>query len=214
MIAAVIVGLIVVTALLGWLLPTRLPRWILPLPFAASVVLLGSFERVREFIRKPYVIANYLYANGVRVDDLPLLQRDGLLPHATYARIRRITPENRSQAGQEVFLIACTRCHTARGMNSIDVKLTKMFGPGPWEGSIISGYLRNMHGPRPFMPPFPGNEAELDALTAWLVEQHGRPERLAGAQVVGVRPAPPMTAEEIRQQSTATMTPSPTATFE
>lgn len=209
-----LVGLILLTAVIGLILPQRLPRWILPMPFAASLLLLGSFERVREFIRKPYVIANYLYANGVRVEEMPLLRRDGILPHSSYARVRRITPETRVRAGEEVFLIACTRCHTLRGMNSIDTKLTRMFGQGPWDPELVSGYIRNMHGPRPFMPPFPGNDAELDALTAWLVEVHGRSERLAGAQSVGVQPAPLLSREDIHTQSTWTPVQTPTANFE
>jgi mono/diheme cytochrome c family protein len=211
--AAGIVGGILVVALIGWLKPRRLPRLALALPFAASLVLLGYFERVREFIRKPYVIANYLYANGVRVEDMPLYQRDGILPHAAYARVRQITPDNRTAAGEEVFLLACTRCHTQRGMNSIDGRLTKMFGPGPWDATHVSGYLRDMHGPRPFMPPFPGNGAELEALTAWLIAQHGQSTRLAGAQQVGVQPAPPLSAEAIRQQS-LTPAAAPTPSFE
>ncbi len=201
-VAISIVGGILLLSIFGVLLPRRMPRLVLALPFAASLLLLGYFERVREFIRKPYAIANYLYANGVRQEDVALLRRDGILPHATYARVRLITPETRTAAGREVFLLACTRCHTLRGMNSIDVRLAKMFGPGPWDSSAVANYIRDMHVPRPFMPPFPGNEAELDALAGWLIEQHGQTAPLAGAQVAGIQPAPKLTDEELRRQAT------------
>lgn len=38
---------------------------------------LGIFERVREFIRKPYVIGGYMYSNLLKEEDYPLYKRDG-----------------------------------------------------------------------------------------------------------------------------------------
>ena len=69
----------------GALRPRLVPRYALLIPFLLAVWLLGHFERVREFIRKPYVIAGYMYSNGVRVTELPVFQRDGILPYATYS---------------------------------------------------------------------------------------------------------------------------------
>jgi hypothetical protein len=61
---AAMVVVVFVVALIGALLPRRMPRAALLIPFAAAILLLGSFERVREFIRKPYIIGDYMYANG------------------------------------------------------------------------------------------------------------------------------------------------------
>lgn len=36
---------------------------------------LGIFERVREFVRKPYVIGNYMYSNLLREEDYPLYKK-------------------------------------------------------------------------------------------------------------------------------------------
>ena len=51
-ILAVMVVAVLLTAVAGTLLPRRVPRVALLVPFAMTLVLLGSFERVREFIRK------------------------------------------------------------------------------------------------------------------------------------------------------------------
>lgn len=148
--------------------------------------MLAQFERVREFIRKPFIIGQYMYANGIRVDEYPLLQRDGLLQHATYARVREVTAENGLTAGREVFALACSRCHTVIGVNSIRTQLQRMYGDKPWNAEIIAGYVANMHRARYFMPPFPGNDAELEALAVYLASLQTWAEPFNGVQDTGI----------------------------
>ena len=81
---------IVLLMMWGAAKPARLPRVALLVPAVLSVWLLGYFERVREFIRKPDVIASYLYANGLRHADYPLLREEGLLRHTTYTAARTV----------------------------------------------------------------------------------------------------------------------------
>lgn len=161
------------------------PRYVGVVPFLVLVMFLGGFERVREFVRKPYVIGRYMYSNGIRVDDYPLLQKEGLLAHATYAIVQEVTPENELIAGKEVFKLACTRCHTVNGLNSIRGNLTKMYGQDPWDAGKIAAYIGTLHTARTYMPPFPGNEAEKQALAKYLVslQQGGS---LGGAQSEGI----------------------------
>ena len=122
-------------------------------------------KHIREFIRKPYVIGNYKYANGIRVEDYPLLQSEGLLKYATYAHVRQVTDDNKVLAGQDVFNIACTRCHTTQGVNGIVPKFNNLYGADkPWDATAMKAYIQGMHNARPFMPPFPGNDVELEAL--------------------------------------------------
>ncbi len=183
---------LVITGIALW--AARWPKSIRPpvlvTPAILAIVLLGTFERVREFIRKPYAIAGYLYSNGLRVDDYPLLQRDGILTHATYTTVRRVTPDNQIAAGREVFNLACTRCHTVDGINGIRGTLQRMYGDTPWDASALDAYIGVMHEARPFMPPFPGNRDERTALAAYLVQLQHHPETLDGAQTTGVQPAP------------------------
>ena len=184
---------LVITGIALWAArwPKSLRPPVLVTPAILAIVLLGTFERVREFVRKPYAIAGYLYSNGLRVDDYPLLQRDGILTHATYTTVRRVTPDNQIAAGREVFNLACTRCHTVDGVNGIRDVLARMYGDdSAWNSEAIVGYVGAMHEIRPFMPPFPGNEAEKRALAAFLVSLQFERDVIEGAQVTGVE-APP-----------------------
>jgi hypothetical protein len=184
-------ALIAAVGLWGALRSSSVRTWALVAPALVSVVLIGTFERVREFIRKPYAIAGYLYSNGVRKDDYPLLQRDGMLAHATYTRVREVRSDNEVDAGREVFLLACTRCHTTDGVNGIRDVLRGMYGDEPWNADTIAGYVGIMHNARPFMPPFPGSEAEKRALGAYLAHLQQHREPLDGAQDTGVSSPPP-----------------------
>jgi hypothetical protein len=179
-------GVVLGVALWGVCFPRWLPRWCLVAPFLLLVGLFGAYERVREFIRKPYVIHEYLYANGIRAADYPLLQEQGILRHATYVTHREITAENRFACGQDVFRLTCTRCHTTRGVNGVVQKFEKLYGGDPWNREDVKLTIRTMHVSRPYMPPFPGNEAELDALSHYVCGQQTFPTPLPGDQVAGV----------------------------
>jgi hypothetical protein len=187
---AVMVAVVLVVALAGTLSPTRVPRVALLVPFAATLVLLASFERVREFIRKPYVIGEYMYANGILVEDYPILAEEGLLRHTVYTSVREITDSNRVEAGAEVFRIACTRCHTATGVNSVTARLHDIYGDGGWDRDSVKAYLLGMHTARPYMPPFPGNDPEAGALAEYLIDLRGHRRPVPGAQDSGVRSSP------------------------
>jgi hypothetical protein len=188
---ALMVAAVVVTAALGVLLPRRLPRVVLLVPFALTLVLLGSFERVREFIRKPFVIGEYMYANGIRVADYPLLKEEGVLRHSTYARVRSVTENNGVIAGGEVFRVACTRCHTVSGVNSVSDRLTDLYGVAGWDRDTVKYYVLGMHTARPYMPPFPGNDGEAGALADYLVDLQRSHRPMLGAQDVGVESSGP-----------------------
>lgn len=190
LVLAMMVVAVLIAALAGALLPRRVPRAALLLPFALTLVLLGSFERVREFIRKPYVIGEYMYANGLRVGDYPLFKEEGVLRHATYAAVREVSDSNSVAAGAEVFRIACSRCHTTSGINAVNDRLTDLYGGGTWDRDTIRYYLLAMHTARPFMPPFPGTEREAGALADYLLDQRRVRRPLLGAQDGGVDAAP------------------------
>lgn len=177
-----------------------IPRWALLIPSFMGIWLLGHFERAREFMRKPWVIGEYMYSNGVHKDELAFLQSEGLLKHATYARHREITEANKAEAGQDVFMLACSRCHSTTGLNGVIEKFTAMYGADkPWDSAGMTLFIQGMHQTRTFMPPFPGNEKEAVALVAYLQQLRSNPQTLSGAQSAGIviatpTPAPAMTA--------------------
>ncbi len=186
--------LVYLIAQFGVVRPKWMPRPAYMLALLAIVWLTGHFERVREFVRKPYVIGQYLYANGIRVDDYPLLQRDGMLAHSTYshplsaAELGDLPPAERAQLqrGRDVFMIACTRCHTGSGVNSVIARFDALFGGSEWDRGALAGYMTGMHDARPYMPPFPGTEDELLALSDYLIRLRRTGAAVPGAQVTGV----------------------------
>ncbi|WP_139812091.1 c-type cytochrome [Ensifer aridi] len=182
--------------------PSLLPKVALVVPFVSILWMTGHFERVREFIRKPYVIGEYMYANGLRVEDYPLLQRDGVLAYATYSNPLTeaektglpggLSDADRAarlvaiQKGKDVFMNTCSRCHTGHGINSITSHLQRMFGDQPWSPELTAGYIETMHYAQPYMPPFPGSKQELELLGAYLEHLQNNKAPIPGAQSVGV----------------------------
>jgi len=180
-------GAILLVALWGSLKPSTLPRWAWAAPLILVVVLIGQFERAREFIRKPYVIGGYVYANGIRVSDVPLLMKEGLLPNSSFTSVRSITPENRLRAGKDVFMVACSRCHTLNGVNAVTDKLENMYGAETeWNADAVDSYLATMFGARPYMPPFPGTAEERKVLAEYLVSLQSGHDTAEGVQTVGL----------------------------
>lgn len=179
-IAVVIV--VILTALAGLIRPRIIPRVALIIPFVLGLWLLGHFERVREFIRKPFIIEDYMYSNGVRVSELPIYQRDGILPYCTFVSHRQITSGNMVEAGRDVFLVTCSRCHTTTGINGIIAKFENLYGRDEWDDNAMQAFVESMHTTRTYMPPFPGNEREAEALITyfnWLRETR---QHIFGAQ--------------------------------
>lgn len=171
----------------GLMIPRMIPRWALLIPTFMGIWLLGHFERTREFMRKPWVIADYMYSNGIRKDELRFLQSEGILSHATYVKHQSVSQENMVEAGQDVFMISCSRCHSTTGINGVIEKFTKMYGPGEWDPGGMVAFLGTMHKSSTFMPPFPGNRMEKEALVAYLLELRKTGKPLSGAQDVGIR---------------------------
>jgi mono/diheme cytochrome c family protein len=182
--------------------PNLLPKAALVVPSVAILWMTGHFERVREFIRKPYVIGQYMYANGLRVDDYALLQRDGILKYTTYSNPlaeseKRGLPTElsdaernellrRIQMGKDVFMDTCSRCHTGQGVNGIADHLQRMFGDQVWSPDLTASYVENMHYARPYMPPFPGTKDELALLGDYLEHLQRSKTPIPGAQSVGI----------------------------
>ncbi len=181
----IIIGAVVLSfiiALWGFLLPKRLPRIAVIIPIFALLTFLGYFERIREFIRKPYVIGEYMYANTYRAEEYSLFKEKGILPYSTFTANDEVREDNKVDAGKDVFMLTCSRCHTITGINSVTDKFTKMAGKKKLSADMIKGYIPDMHRVWYFMPEFPGNNAELEALTTYILDAAKNPESPGGAQ--------------------------------
>lgn len=142
-------------------------------PLALLVLLtgwgiIGSFEFVREAARKPYLIYEHIYSNGIRVGTEEAASAQGYLATAKWARIREVTEENKLAAGAELYQHQCSSCHSIGGpMN--DIK--------PWAANLTQRGMVALIGAiskvNPAMPPFVGNQAEKQALASYLSEVLG-----------------------------------------
>jgi len=190
-VVAVALGIVLLIALAGLLRPKLIPRYLLLVPFVFGLGTLGYFERVREFIRKPHVVADYMYSNGVTMTELPVFQRDGILTYATYASHRTVTEANKVEAGRDVYMIACSRCHTTNGVNNVLNKYRNLYGDEPWDPTVMTAFVSTMHNTRTYMPPFPGNPAEAEALVAFLKDLQVTPRTIRGVQSIGIPESSP-----------------------
>jgi hypothetical protein len=162
---------VIAFALFAYLRPRlNYPKLAFVAPIVVLFATLGMFERVREFVRKPYVIGGYMYSNTMRVEDYPLFKQDGILKHASFVSTKEVTEDNLVEAGKNVFMLSCSRCHTTNGANAITDKFRNMYGTvdEPWSADAMKRYIKNMHNARYYMPPFPGNDEELDALVSYV----------------------------------------------
>ncbi|MGQ9864562.1 MAG: c-type cytochrome [Bacteroidia bacterium] len=210
-----ILGAAFVSVLVGII--SILRPWKVSFSFAAPAFLaifafLGIFERVREFIRKPYIIGGYMYSNLLREEDYPLYKREGILKFMTYTSVTEITQENKIEAGREVFMATCSRCHTAHqnGINSIVYVFERMYGSDkPLDEGSMAAYISNMHNARTYMPPFPGNDKELEALVAYIKHLQQTGEALPGAQTAGIKVNPHHSALSVARRISNTSSQQP-----
>lgn len=129
----------------------------------AAMGYMGAFEWTREGARRPYVINEVMYSNGILKGEVERINSEGFLKSAKWVRHKEVTRDNQLEAGHELFLHQCFACHTVGGFNNDILIRTKNMSYG-----AMQKYLATIHDKRYFMPPFVGNEAELKALAAYL----------------------------------------------
>jgi mono/diheme cytochrome c family protein len=192
-------GLTIIIGIIGVYKTKLLNPYLVIIPVVTAMAYLGFFERVREFIRKPYVISQYMYSNLLLKDDYVVYKQDGVLKHATYTTVNEVTEDNKVEAGKNVFTIACSRCHTAQGVNSVVYVFDRMYGGKgkPLDIASMAAYMPNMHTGRTFMPEFPGNEKEAEALATYIRYLQQTGDVLEGAQEEGISINPNNTASAL-----------------
>lgn len=159
------------------LLAPRLQRWpVTALALIAAFAFFGGYERLREGARKPYIISDHMFSNGVLVSDIQRHNEDGILTHARWAA--RDDDGTLEGKGRAVFRAQCTSCHTLDGYLSIRQLL------GSADADMVDMILEIMHQQGdayaggtipdtsgldyPVMPPFVGTEEERRALGVYL----------------------------------------------
>lgn len=147
-------------------------------------VTLGGAEWMREDLRKPYVIGQYMFVTGIHAtgDDrfsAASLQQRGILSSALFVRD---TPAgnaiaDRMARGHEIFRLSCSACHTIDGYLPIRPRVRGLSVAAASNAIGRLAILRNRH-----MPGFAGTADERDALAVYLATLGGAtPESLTAA---------------------------------
>lgn len=127
----------------------------------------ASTEYAREALRKPYVIGQHMYSNGVRVRDVQKYNTEGYLTHSVWAQ-SALASGDQIQIGQAMYRGQCMNCHTTSGYRSTKGFLAER------DYKAIVNVLSMLHqhaddSPyKRYMPPLVGTPQEIDALAAYL----------------------------------------------
>ena len=163
-VALLLLGLVAAAA---WAGRRRAVRWLVAPAVVAAVGFTVELERVREFIRGPYLMPEYMYANGLLVAEQPLLAAEGVVAVSPWARHPAYAGAD--GVGAYVFATACTTCHTVDGINAITRRVEGRSRDG------LEVVLKHTHRMVSFMPPLPGTPRER-RLTARLLYRLERGE--------------------------------------
>lgn len=142
---------------------------------------IGSFEHIREYARRPYIIYGYMYSTGIKVEEEEKLNSKGFLSYLKWSNLKEITEENKLEAGKIIFRFQCLICHSVGGFRNDIIKKT--------EGLTYLGIVSQLYGQGKFlsyMPKFIGNEKEREALAAFIAKELLRKESLSVLEPVKV----------------------------
>ncbi|HVP55544.1 MAG TPA: c-type cytochrome [Candidatus Eisenbacteria bacterium] len=156
------------------------PAW-LRAPLVAVILLcgfvvIGSGEYGREVARKPYVIANYIYSNDLRLAGFANFGTSGFAANAKW--IDRSGVSQQAQ-GHEIFLMQCGACHSAHGYRAMAPRVQG------WDAPFASEMLLHLPVMRGTMPPFAGNQQDRAAVAAYLASLSPPEQRGTAAADLG-----------------------------
>jgi cytochrome bd-type quinol oxidase subunit 1/mono/diheme cytochrome c family protein len=149
---------------------------------AMAYVSIGSMEMLREMLRKPYVVGQHMFSNGVRKSEVARMNRDGYLTNAAWVRpeerARWTSPDHGQNSavpdlsrGELMFRGQCMACHTLDGYRGMRKLLLGRDHKGIANLIAVLHTYSDDSPYRPFMPPLVGTTAEVEALTDFLAAQ-------------------------------------------
>ena len=132
----------------------------------------SEYERIREFIRGPYVMPGYMYSNQILLKESVFLGEAGLLQNAYWFNTVLPQPAD-EEKGAFLFAQNCKSCHTIGGINDIKDRVRGRTEDG------IAVILNHTNDMVPFMPPFSGSDEERLLLARFLYQLAEGKVRLA-----------------------------------
>jgi cytochrome bd-type quinol oxidase subunit 1 len=154
---------------LGLFTLLRLPQGLQKVGALVLVVIsfawMAGFEYTREIARKPYVLYGHMYSTGIAPDQVGMLNKEGFLKHARWAKVKEAGDEQWKEAGAEILRLQCLACHTMDGYNGLIGRSDQLTERG------LEALLTGMGKVNNYMPPFVGTKAEKKALAAYLYRE-------------------------------------------
>ncbi|PLX93423.1 MAG: hypothetical protein C0621_07485 [Desulfuromonas sp.] len=173
------VAILIISLLCTVILPALHNRLIAFVVLACGLFFMGSFEWTREAARRPYVINEVMYSNGLSKADVEQANAEGFLQSARWSKFHTVDEKNLLEIGEDIYKLQCYACHSLGGFNNDLLTRTANFSL-----PSFMTYLEKIHERRYFMPPFAGSRDEMRALASWIVgDLHGKsleqPEEVA-----------------------------------
>jgi mono/diheme cytochrome c family protein len=132
-----------------------------------ALAVVASTEYSREMLRKPFVIGQHMYSNGIRVSSAGNINTNGFLTASLWTRQTNDAGLNLAK-GEAICRGQCLSCHTIDGYRSMRKLLS-------WRNresidSVLT--MLNEYKPesqfRKYMPPLVGTKEEIQALGDYL----------------------------------------------
>ncbi|RXK07959.1 c-type cytochrome [Halarcobacter bivalviorum] len=152
--------------------------------FVIAIFGLWPGEKLRESIRKPYVVGQYVYSNQIMGREVPgknikneveIIAKHGLLKTNVWIpqRLKTITEENKLEAGEILTKIACSNCHSLEKTGKFRPLLDKFVGQ---DKDMIKSFLQYSlaTGAISYMPRIDLPEEEFDAIATWIAAQNSK----------------------------------------
>lgn len=144
----------------------------------AAFTFFGSYERLREAVRKPFLIHSHMFSNGLAVSDIETINEKGLSETSGWVASAKV--QGPEELGRQVFRTQCAACHTIDGYLGIRERvydsaednadyLMVMQAQGEYYLELEPGQIAaTAEFDIPYMPPFVGDEEEIEALAEYL----------------------------------------------
>jgi hypothetical protein len=160
LIAGALILLFSLSGLRGRILPSKV--LILPV-ILLSIGFVTEYETAREFIRGPYLMPGYMFANRVLLKENLFFDKNGTIENSYWYNQTVTRPDIIAQ-GAYLFGQNCSACHTIGGINDIGDRV---------RGRSEDGFfviLKHTHEMVPFMPPCSGTDNERRILASFLYQ--------------------------------------------
>jgi cytochrome bd-type quinol oxidase subunit 1 len=130
--------------------PAKMKNGMVIASFVLIVLTIWGMGFTREAARKPYLVSGAIYANEISVGQEQTLMKNG-------------SSGDQAPDGAKLFAKQCSACHTLNGLLGAERSSSNI------SSEMLRGLLNSPDKFRhPYMPPFFGTEAEMDALIKYL----------------------------------------------